>query len=64
MHWLSTSTVSSSFATHVLPAVFVSSFGLGVAAIAVTLTAAHRVAEQQAGIAAALVNMANKLVQR
>jgi hypothetical protein len=61
MYWPSTLTVSSSFATHVLPAVFVTSFGLGVAAIAVTLTAVHGVAEQQAGIALALVNMAQQI---
>jgi predicted MFS family arabinose efflux permease len=61
MYWLSTLTVNSSFAMHVGPAVFLTSFGLGIAAIAMTLTAVHRVAEQNAGIASALVNMAQQI---
>jgi EmrB/QacA subfamily drug resistance transporter len=61
MYWLSTLSTSSSFATHVLPAVFITTLGLGVAAVTLTLTAVHRVAEQQTGVASALVNMAQQV---
>jgi predicted MFS family arabinose efflux permease len=61
MYWLSTLTTSSSFAGHVLPAVFITTFGLGIAAVTLTLTAVHRVAEQQTGVASALVNMAQQI---
>ncbi|WP_394368435.1 MFS transporter [Adhaeribacter radiodurans] len=61
MYWLSTLTASSSYWGHVLPAVFTTSFGLGLAAVTLTLTAVHRVAEQQTGVASALVNMAQQV---
>jgi MFS family permease len=61
LYWLSTLTTSSSFAFHVLPGVFITTLGLGLAAVTLTLTAVHRVAEQQTGVASALVNMAQQV---
>jgi predicted MFS family arabinose efflux permease len=61
MFWLSTLTVDSSYAGHVLPALFLTSFGLGLAFVPLTLTAVHRVAEDRAGVASALVNMAQQI---
>jgi predicted MFS family arabinose efflux permease len=61
MFWLSTITTDASYAAHVLPGVFLASFGLGMAAVTVTLTAVHDVAEEQAGVASALVNMAQQI---
>jgi EmrB/QacA subfamily drug resistance transporter len=61
MYWLSTLTTDSSFAGHILPAVFITTFGLGIAAVTLTLTAVHRVAEQQTGVASAFVNMAQQI---
>jgi EmrB/QacA subfamily drug resistance transporter len=61
MVWLSTLTVDSSYAGHVMPALFLTSFGLGLAFVPLTLTAVHRVAEHQAGVASALVNMAQQI---
>jgi predicted MFS family arabinose efflux permease len=61
MLWLSTLTVNSSYATHVMPALVLTSFGLGLAFVPLTLTAVHRVAEERAGVASALVNMAQQI---
>jgi predicted MFS family arabinose efflux permease len=61
MTWLSTLTVGSSYAMHILPAVFITSFGLGMGAVTMTLTAVHGVAEDRAGVASALVNMAQQI---
>jgi hypothetical protein len=61
MLWLSTLTVDSSYAVHVMPALFLTSFGLGLAFVPLTLTAVHRVAEDRAGVASALVNMAQQI---
>jgi EmrB/QacA subfamily drug resistance transporter len=61
MFWLSTLTVDSSYAAHVMPALFHTSFGLGLAFVPLTLTAVHRVAEDRAGVASALVNMAQQI---
>lgn len=61
MYWMSTLTGDSSYFGHVLPAVFITSLGLGMAAIAMTLTAVHDVAEEQAGIASALVNTGQQI---
>jgi EmrB/QacA subfamily drug resistance transporter len=58
---LSTLTMDSSYAVHVLPALFLTSFGLGLAFVPLTLTAVHRVAEDRAGVASALVNMAQQI---
>jgi EmrB/QacA subfamily drug resistance transporter len=61
MFWLSALAVDSSYAAHVMPALFVTSFGLGMAAVTMTLTAVHGVAEDRAGVASALVNMAQQI---
>src|SRR5918994_942157 len=61
MLWLSALAVDSSYAAHVMPALFVTSFGLGMAAVTMTLTAVHGVAEERAGVASALVNMAQQV---
>jgi EmrB/QacA subfamily drug resistance transporter len=61
MYWLSTLTADASYATHVLPGVFLTAFGFGLTAVAMTLTAVHGVAEEQAGVASALVNMAQQI---
>jgi predicted MFS family arabinose efflux permease len=58
MFWLS---VHSSYVAHVLPAVFLTSLGLGLSAVAMTLTAVHGVSEERAGVASAVVNMAQQL---
>ncbi len=61
MLWLSALAVASSYAAHVMPALFLASFGLGMAAVTTTLTAVHGVAEDRAGVASALVNMAQQI---
>jgi EmrB/QacA subfamily drug resistance transporter len=61
MFWLSQLTVASSYAWHVLPALFATSFGLGLSFVPMTLTAVHGVAEERAGVASALVNMAQQI---
>ncbi len=61
MLWLSTLTVDSSYAVHVMPALFLTSFGLGLAFVPLTLTAVHHVAEDRAGVASSLVNMAQQI---
>jgi hypothetical protein len=61
MLWLSTLAVGSSYAGHVMPALFLTSFGLGLAFVPLTLTAVHRVAEDRVGVASALVNMAQQI---
>lgn len=61
MYWLSTLTVDASYVARIMPAVFLTSFGLGMAAVTMTLTAVHGVADDRAGIASALVNMAQQI---
>ena len=61
MLWLSALAVASSYAAHVMPALFLASFGLGMAAVTTTLTAVHGVAEEQAGVASALLNTAQQI---
>jgi len=61
MLWLSRLSVDSSYLVHVLPGVFAVSSGLGVTAIATTLTAVHGVPEERAGVASAAVNMAQQI---
>ena len=61
MLWLSALAVDSSYAAHIMPALFLTSFGLGMAAVTMTLTAVHGVAEDRAGVASALVNMAQQI---
>jgi hypothetical protein len=61
MYWLSTLTADSSYVGHVLPALFVTYFGLGMGFIPMTLTAVHGVAEDQTGVASALLNTAQQI---
>jgi EmrB/QacA subfamily drug resistance transporter len=61
MYWLSTLTGESSYAWHIMPALFITSFGLGLSFVPMTLTAVHNVAEDGAGVASALVNMAQQI---
>jgi predicted MFS family arabinose efflux permease len=61
MAWLSRLDADPSYATHILPALFLTAFGLGLAFVPLTLTAVHRVAEDRAGVASALVNMAQQI---
>jgi EmrB/QacA subfamily drug resistance transporter len=61
MFWLSTLAVESSYLWRVMPALFVTSFGLGLSFVPMTLTAVHNIAEDQAGVASALVNMAQQI---
>ncbi|WP_334187398.1 MFS transporter [Noviherbaspirillum sp.] len=61
MYWLSALAVDSSYLWHVMPAVFITSFGLGMTAVSMTLTAVHKVAEEFAGVASALINMSQQL---
>lgn len=61
MYWLSTLTGGSSYPWHVMPALFITSFGLGLSFVPMTLTAVHNVAEDGAGVASALVNMAQQI---
>jgi EmrB/QacA subfamily drug resistance transporter len=59
--WLSTLTMGSSYVGHVLPALFLTYFGLGMSFMPMTLTAVHGVAEEQAGVASALLNTAQQV---
>ncbi len=61
MAWLSRLAADSSYAAHVMPALFITSFGLGLSFVPMTLTAVHNVAEDRAGVASALVNMAQQV---
>jgi hypothetical protein len=59
--WLSTLTLGSSYVGHIMPALFLTSFGLGLSFVVLTLTAVHGVADERAGVASALVNMAQQI---
>jgi hypothetical protein len=61
LYWLSTLAVGSSYMGHVLPALFVTYFGLGMGFMLMTLTAVYGVREEQAGVASALLNTAQQL---
>jgi EmrB/QacA subfamily drug resistance transporter len=61
MAWLSRLGVDPSYAVDIVPALFLTSFGLGLAFVPLTLTAVHRIAEDRAGVASALVNMAQQI---
>ena len=61
MFWLSLLSTTASYAFHILPGVFLTSFGLGMAAVTMTLTAVHGVADERAGVASSLVNMAQQI---
>lgn len=61
MAWLSTLDAGTSYVAHIMPAVFLTSFGLGMSAVTVTLTAVHGVADASTGVASAVVNMAQQI---
>jgi EmrB/QacA subfamily drug resistance transporter len=61
MSWLSTLETDSSYVGHVLPALFVTYLGLGAGFMPMTLTAVHGVAEDQTGVASALLNTAQQI---
>lgn len=61
MLWLSTLSVGSSYLWHVLPALFVTYFGLGLGFMPLTLAAVHGVAETDAGVASAILNTAQQI---
>ena len=61
MFLLSRLTPDAAYLAHVMPGVFLVAFGFGLTAVAMTLTAVHGVAEEQAGVASALVNMAQQI---
>jgi predicted MFS family arabinose efflux permease len=59
--WLSTLGVGSSYVAHVLPALFMTYFGLGMGFMPLTLTAVHGVTDEQAGVASAMLNTAQQI---
>jgi EmrB/QacA subfamily drug resistance transporter len=61
MLWLSTLSVGSSYMWHVLPALFVTYFGLGMGFMPLTLTAVNGVDESDAGVASAILNTAQQI---
>lgn len=61
MYWLSTLGIGSSYFAHVLPALFLTYFGLGMGFMPMTLTAVHGVPEERAGVAAALLNTSQQI---
>ena len=61
LYWLSTLTAGTSYAGHVLPALFVTYFGLGMGFMPMTLTAVHGVGAERAGVASAMLNTAQQL---
>lgn len=61
MLWLSTLSIGSSYAWHVLPALFLTYFGLGMGFVPLTLTAVHGVEESDAGVASAILNTAQQI---
>lgn len=61
MLWLSTLTTDALYVSHIMPAVFLTSFGLGMSAVTMTLTAVQGVSEEWAGVASAIVNMSQQI---
>jgi EmrB/QacA subfamily drug resistance transporter len=61
MAWLSTLDADSSYFAHVMPAVFLTSLGLGMSAVTMTLTAVHGVADEWTGVASAVLNMSQQI---
>lgn len=61
MFWLSTLSVDPSYALRIMPALFLTAFGLGLAFVLLTLTAVHRVSDDRTGVASALVNTAQQI---
>ena len=61
MLWFATLSPGSAFATHLMPAMFVTALGLGLTFVPMTLTAVHGVEHRDAGIASALLNTAQQV---
>lgn len=61
MLWFGTMTPESSYWAHLMPAMFITSVGLGAAFLPVTLGAVSGVGHQDAGIASALLNTAQQV---
>lgn len=61
MLWFGTMTPDSSYWAHLMPAMFITSVGLGAAFLPVTLGAVSGVGHQDAGIASALLNTAQQV---
>jgi len=61
MFWLSLLSPDSSYFGHILPGVFLTSFGLGLAFVPLTLTIVHGVEDGEVGVASALLNAAQQI---
>ncbi|MEU6123373.1 MFS transporter [Streptomyces sp. NPDC047123] len=61
MFWFATLTPDSSYAGHLMPAMFVTALGLGMGFVPMTLGAVSGVDHQDAGIASALLNTAQQI---
>lgn len=61
MLWFATLEPDSSYATHLMPAMFVTALGLGMCFVPMTLGAVSGVTDQQTGIASALLNTAQQI---
>lgn len=61
MFWLSTLQADSGYWTHLMVPVFLSSAGLGLAFVPMTLTVVHGVDPQETGVASALLNTAQQV---
>lgn len=61
MLWFATLDPDSSYTTHLLSAMFVTALGLGMCFVPMTLGAVTGVADQQTGIASALLNTAQQI---
>lgn len=61
MYWLSTLSTSSSYVWHVLPALFVTYFGLGMGFMPLTLTSVQGISDEQAGVASAMLNTSQQI---
>lgn len=59
--WFSTLAVDSDYATHILPALFLTYFGLGMGFIPMTLAAVAGVHDAQSGVASAILNTAQQI---
>ncbi|MFF3663831.1 MFS transporter [Streptomyces olivochromogenes] len=61
MFWFSRLEPGSSYATHLMPAMFVTALGLGMSFVPMTLGAVSGVRDQDSGIASALLNTAQQI---
>jgi predicted MFS family arabinose efflux permease len=61
MFWLSTLEASSGYWTHLMAPIFLTSAGLGLAFVPMTLVVVHGVASRETGVASALLNTAQQI---